>query len=262
MIWSIDEKSEEVIIQGVSDIIVAYNTNHQDIFDNFHQNEEFRNRTAAFISRCGTDVCYCSVGGNRCRQCFVDGNISHYLMNINQLRLRDILITILLMDELLRKRTIMFVKIILKYGFTSILRVENHFIVGYDGWKDILKTIVKGAIMDDEKWLSHSYEQLRDNKCISNLLVKFIIRRGLTISSCLALGHQRYTCFLGNIPSRILTAPDSIRQEEAILIFFHLNAPFRKRIAEFMIRGGTETCYCWNNGQGCTYSFVGLGAFS
>jgi hypothetical protein len=116
--------------------------------------------------------------------------------------------------------------------------------------------------MDDEKWLSHSYEQLRDNKCISNLLVKFIIRRGLTISSCLALGHQRYTCFLGNIPSRILTAPDSIRQEEAILIFFHLNAPFRKRIAEFMIRGGTETCYCWNNGQGCTYSFVGLGAFS
>jgi hypothetical protein len=116
MIWSIDEKSEEVIIQGVSDIIVAYNTNHQDIFDNFHHNEEFRNRTAAFISRCGTDVCYCSVGGNRCRQCFVDGNISHYLMNINQLRLRDILITILLMDELLRKRTIMFVKIILKHG--------------------------------------------------------------------------------------------------------------------------------------------------
>jgi hypothetical protein len=262
MSWSINEEAQEAVIRGVKEIIVAYNGNHQDIFDNFRNDEEFRNRTVAFICRCGIDICYCSMGGNRCRQCFVDGNMAHYLMNIDRLRLKDFLIIILCINELLRKRTIGFAKRILRYRFTSILREENRFIIGYDEWENILKTIVNGVITNDEKWISYPYEQLKDNEYVCNLLVKFIIRRGLSISSCLALGHQRYTCFLGDIPSRILIAPDPIRQEEAILIFFHLNASFRKRIAEFMIRGGTESCYCWNNGQGCSYSFIGLSAFS
>ncbi len=230
MYQTINDKEQEAIIYGVKDIITAYAENAKSIFDYFRDNIELRSRTATFINRYGIDVCYCLTGGNRCDQCFTGGIIARYLINIDLLILKDFLTLLLRINKPLRERAVMFMERSAKYALTSSVRRENCCRIDPGEWEDIIKSI-KSGVANDQCRPSLGWEHFRNNEWVRDRLVKFMIRWALSTSPCLKLGHQRCTCFLGDIPSRILVGPDPIRREELILILFHLDASFRKRIA-------------------------------
>lgn len=255
-----DEREQEAIIQGVQDIVALHTANDQDVFEHFRNDSAFRYRVAAFISRCGIDVCYCWTGGNRCHQCFVHGIIARILTTFNPLCLEDFLILLLRTHEPFRKLVLRYMERSMKYFLTNRPSAGICSRIDLGACEKILKAIRCDTTNDNSRF-SSMLERFRNDQGWRDRVIEGMLRWGMRASPCRTLGHPRRACFLGNIPARLIACPDPIRRDELLLVLFHLNASFRKRIAEFMIRDGSDSCFCWNNGHGCNYAFVRLGTF-
>ena len=152
-------------------------------------------------------------------------------------------------------------KVRIKYLSIHKSRKYDYCRIDIEGWEDILKATKNIFLNSDPRYLK-IFERLQNDEYLRNHMVSFMVRWGISASPCSILGHYRSSCFLGSIYSRIIAGPDPIRREELILSIFHLNDLFRRRIAKFIIRYGNGNCYCWNNNNGCTYSFVNLSTFA
>jgi hypothetical protein len=254
-----DDREQEAFYEGVGDIIIRYDDN-ESIFYQFRNDTEFKRQVTGFINRGGVDVCYCFTGGNRCHQCCINEIISRHLIGANEFYLVDFLVFILCICERLSKRIGILMERYEKYVFANAPKGYRCRKISTGELEKFLKSV--RSIIGGSSGDFSVFEHLRNNEWLCEHIIKSMVRWAISSSPCSALGHDRYTCFLGNIPSRIILSPGPIRREELILVLFHLIASFRERIAEFIIRHGTGSCYCWNYGGGCTYAFVHLDFFT
>lgn len=222
---------------------------------------ETRERLIAFALRYGVDACFCMNGGNLCQECFLAHSISERLTYGPDFGLKDLLLLLFRMNPAFRERIARFMAVGARQ---TISRTAQYCRMSVEDWgrifqavKPTLETLnVRG--MHPRIDLQAILKRLQTDEDLRNRAARFIIKRAVGICSCASLGHARYTCFIRGLPLKLISTAGPLGRADVLLVLFHADDSFHKRVAECAAQNGNTTSYCWHSAHECRFTFVGL----